>query len=200
MFSFICVWINGWVHNRKAGDLRRYHAHCDVTVMTAGCVTTSLFQPTPLTLPILEPCQIFRRMSCIFNLFCPLKFRGTHAPAKNTNASIENFSAGANHDQNQVKIVTLFTIRTQEFPFYSTNRYGKTRVHPLSWNLIVFLSPWRWNLRPQLMIHAVYYQERSSRGGHLDAKDSAELIITNDELFSGPFYWNGLRNYTHYKM
>ena len=31
---FICVWINGWVNNREAGDLRRYRAHCDVTVMT----------------------------------------------------------------------------------------------------------------------------------------------------------------------
>ena len=27
MFSLICVWINGWVNNRKAGDLRRYHTH-----------------------------------------------------------------------------------------------------------------------------------------------------------------------------
>ena len=25
--------INGWVNNREAGDLRRYRAHCDVTVM-----------------------------------------------------------------------------------------------------------------------------------------------------------------------
>ena len=33
MFSLICVWINGWVHNREAGDLRRYHAHYDVIVM-----------------------------------------------------------------------------------------------------------------------------------------------------------------------
>ena len=33
MFSFICVWINGWVNNREAGDLRRYLAHYDVTVM-----------------------------------------------------------------------------------------------------------------------------------------------------------------------
>ena len=33
MFSFICVWINGCVNNRKAGDLRRYRAHYDVTVM-----------------------------------------------------------------------------------------------------------------------------------------------------------------------
>ena len=33
MFSLICVWINGWVNNRKAGDLRRYRAHYDVIVM-----------------------------------------------------------------------------------------------------------------------------------------------------------------------
>ena len=29
----IGVWINGWVNNREAGDLRRYHAHYDVIVM-----------------------------------------------------------------------------------------------------------------------------------------------------------------------
>ena len=33
MFSLICVWINGWVNNREAGDLRRYRSHYDVTVM-----------------------------------------------------------------------------------------------------------------------------------------------------------------------
>ena len=33
MFSLICVWINGWVNNREAGDLRRYRGHYDVTVM-----------------------------------------------------------------------------------------------------------------------------------------------------------------------
>ena len=33
MFSLICTWINGWVNNREAGDLRRHRAHCDVIVM-----------------------------------------------------------------------------------------------------------------------------------------------------------------------
>ena len=33
MFSLICGWINGWVNNREAGDLRRYRGHSDVTVM-----------------------------------------------------------------------------------------------------------------------------------------------------------------------
>ena len=33
MFSLICVWINGWVNNREAGDLRRYRTHYDVIMM-----------------------------------------------------------------------------------------------------------------------------------------------------------------------
>ena len=33
MFSLICLWINAWVNNREAGDLRRYRAHYDVIVM-----------------------------------------------------------------------------------------------------------------------------------------------------------------------
>ena len=33
MFSLISAWINSWVNNREAGDLRRNRAHYDVTVM-----------------------------------------------------------------------------------------------------------------------------------------------------------------------
>ena len=33
VFSLICVWINDWVNNREAGDLRRNRAHYDVIVM-----------------------------------------------------------------------------------------------------------------------------------------------------------------------
>ena len=33
MFSLICVWINGWVNNREAGNLRRYRGHYDLNVM-----------------------------------------------------------------------------------------------------------------------------------------------------------------------
>ena len=35
-FSLICVWINGWVNNREAGDLRRYLAHYDVIVLSVS--------------------------------------------------------------------------------------------------------------------------------------------------------------------
>ena len=33
MFSLIRTWINDWVNNREAGDLRRHHGHYDVIVM-----------------------------------------------------------------------------------------------------------------------------------------------------------------------
>ena len=33
MFSLICAWINRWVNNGKAGELRRYRAHYGVIVM-----------------------------------------------------------------------------------------------------------------------------------------------------------------------
>ena len=33
MFSLICAWINGWVNNREAGDLRRHRSHYEVTIM-----------------------------------------------------------------------------------------------------------------------------------------------------------------------
>ena len=33
MFCLICAWINDWVNNRDAGDLRRHRAHYDVIVM-----------------------------------------------------------------------------------------------------------------------------------------------------------------------
>ena len=36
MFSLIYAWINDWVNNREAGDLRRQHGHYDVIVMKTG--------------------------------------------------------------------------------------------------------------------------------------------------------------------
>ena len=39
MFSLICVWINGWLNNPEAGDLRRYRPHYDFTAMhTLGII------------------------------------------------------------------------------------------------------------------------------------------------------------------
>ena len=43
LFSLICVWINGWVNNREAGDLRRYRVHYDVPVMLCVIMVISPF-------------------------------------------------------------------------------------------------------------------------------------------------------------
>ena len=49
MLSLICVWINGWINNREAGDLRRYRAHYDVIVMCfGGCGKTPFMMPMSL--------------------------------------------------------------------------------------------------------------------------------------------------------
>ena len=36
MFSLICAWINGWINNHEAGNLRRHRANYDVTVIYRG--------------------------------------------------------------------------------------------------------------------------------------------------------------------
>ena len=40
----ICVWINGWVNNGEAGDLRRYRAHNDVIEMANQSFKHSVYQ------------------------------------------------------------------------------------------------------------------------------------------------------------
>ena len=40
MFSLFCAWINGWVNNLEAGDLRRHSAHYDVIVMFKHSIHT----------------------------------------------------------------------------------------------------------------------------------------------------------------
>ena len=44
LFSLICTWINSWVNNPEAGDLRRHRAHCDVSVMVLGSFNDTIHQ------------------------------------------------------------------------------------------------------------------------------------------------------------
>ena len=43
MFSLICAWIDNWVYNHGAGDLRRHRAHHDVIIMLYAKVASSVF-------------------------------------------------------------------------------------------------------------------------------------------------------------
>ena len=60
---FICTWTNGWVNNRDAGDLRRYRAHYDVTVIRRICnaennsMTWRCNLTTPLPMLFWTPCH-----------------------------------------------------------------------------------------------------------------------------------------------
>ena len=47
MFSLFCVWINGWVNNGEAGDLRRCRAHYDVIVMVSSICTAITHRRSP---------------------------------------------------------------------------------------------------------------------------------------------------------
>ena len=75
VFSLICAWTNDWVNNRKAGDLRRHHAHYDVTVMahvsSTGKLHDSLSSVWPLSLHVYWnrdkwPPFSRRNLKCIF--------------------------------------------------------------------------------------------------------------------------------------
>ena len=61
MFSLICVWINDWVNNREAGDLRCYHAHYDVIVMLKAFLWLFF-----LCLPLQ---RVLRIIHCSSNIF-----------------------------------------------------------------------------------------------------------------------------------
>ena len=70
MFSLICAWINCWVNNGEAGDLRRHRAHYDVTVMSFGDLTNN-----SKTLTVLQiGCLISRNLNVmiVLSLCCTL--------------------------------------------------------------------------------------------------------------------------------
>ena len=54
VFSLICVWINGWLNKREAGDLRRHCAHYDVIVMDMVQYLHHSSDSAPLNAPSLE--------------------------------------------------------------------------------------------------------------------------------------------------
>ena len=75
MFFFISVWINGWVNNGKAGDLRRYRAHYDVTVMlhdVSECQMLQMVVINSKSMDVInsEPmqCRIDRLINALFCL------------------------------------------------------------------------------------------------------------------------------------
>ena len=74
MLSLMCVWINSWVNNHKAGDLRRYRVHYDVSIMHLRyCVYFVLFR---ITLAVTWPLVVFQWYHLICRS-CPINITMT---------------------------------------------------------------------------------------------------------------------------
>ena len=69
MFSLICVWINGWVNNLEAGDLRRCRAHYDVTVMCCE-IFGDQTAASHYTIQCLQRFMTPYNFPCVFNQAC----------------------------------------------------------------------------------------------------------------------------------
>ena len=66
MFSFICVWRNGWVNNCEVGNLRRHRSHYGVTVMHYICNLLNFRQVVNFLVSVLtlsDPSKIYRQIS-----------------------------------------------------------------------------------------------------------------------------------------
>ena len=66
IFSLKCVWINSWVNNRGAGDLRRHRAHYDVSVMIFHYRTVS---PAGMCLAPLTPSPFSKSVNVIHKTY-----------------------------------------------------------------------------------------------------------------------------------
>ena len=99
MFSLICAWMNGWVNNREAVDLRRQHAHYDVTVMDQSLRKTDEITP-----------QCGRRESQIIAFTQSLKPHGRMTTKVTTRSDITS------------KIPQCAETRSQTRPMLSTSR------------------------------------------------------------------------------
>ena len=76
MFSLICARINGWVNNGEAGDLRRYRAYYDVSVMGHGiCANSPISQILPhQTYPTMQHFVFCILPCCLISYICPITY------------------------------------------------------------------------------------------------------------------------------
>ena len=83
MHFFIFAWMNGWVNNLEAGDLRHYHAHYDLTVTehaslsdhSINCLTTTKHDLT----------QSCHRFMTLYYVLMPKQISLFHIPILHSN-------------------------------------------------------------------------------------------------------------------
>ena len=123
MFSFIFVWINSWINNREAGDMRRYRAHYDVIVMY-------LFQ---------------RQLNLSENRGWHHRAEGKSWNNKLTYISDEMTSSRLCKSSWQLsrELVLCITFDMFRSNIWSGEKYIRNQVYLLSFQLFIFQQLWR---------------------------------------------------------
>ena len=85
MFSLICAWMDGWVNNSEAGDLRRHRAFYDVTVMHkfGRQIGTLLSHQLTAFRPLHVDIHSFNHL-LISTVYCPLNGCSEYFPFSGT--------------------------------------------------------------------------------------------------------------------
>ena len=149
MFSLICAWINGWVNNREAGNLRRCHAHYDVIVMCVRhCITVFNMVLYWAIDCLSRGCQLARGF-CIHHIFC---FK-----VKNILICIHvNFSVDFNAcrgGKNRMLLTQYFvSVRTHKIYHQISSSNKKTMFHRF-WNCPLVLYC---NFHDIIMMYQIY--------------------------------------------
>ena len=105
----ICVWINDWVNNREAGDLRRYCAHYDVIVKSRRQRVNFYYKQNKVRIfnHLLTGDMLYsgifklRDLPCCFRIVSRKGFVGKHS---------EGFCGFGSLDKNVVKSITKIII------------------------------------------------------------------------------------------
>ena len=97
MFSLICAWINAWVNNREAADLRCHLTHYEVIVMSSNPTTIALHLKWIQDIPV-----VFESIASVCTIFNYIQF--TYSMRYTWNGLFETDSYNSNN------ILTIFLI------------------------------------------------------------------------------------------
>ena len=131
MFSLICAWINVWVNNGEAGDVRRHRAHYDVIVMYF-CIRTRLSGHLPW---FNEFCS-FTKTRHLWNSRAEL-FENTFLYARLKNGT---YYAVAMSVRPSVRLSVCPSVRPSVRPRFPD--FSSTCFEISIWNLVYAFSRW----------------------------------------------------------
>ena len=130
MFSLICTRINGWVNNGEAGGLRRYRAHCDVTVMQRSICLFTAPSAHPACYQAASRLDLFRDMLLMSLIYCkswkpPKICTGISTPLSNSSRAMKKV-----HCNGHV-VAAIFFLKGIYWPPSETFSTGSSLFFPL---------------------------------------------------------------------